>query len=103
MREDLVIVDEEHIAYANLIKSIGMTSKSKMTTLIEQLSKVAFEGITDGNVHDNLVAYIEKLTVMQTQLNAYTEAISEEISEFLDEVEIEDCSIYEGGRVDGSN
>ena len=98
MRSDLIIVDEEYISYANLIKLIGATAERKLTTLVEQLIIVADEGIVAGNVHDNLEAYIEKLMVMQTQLEGYTDAVSEEISEFLAELEIKDCSIYEGGE-----
>ncbi len=81
-----------------LIKLIGETAERKLTTLVEQLIIVAAEGIVAGNVHDNLEAYIEKLMVMQTQLEGYTDAVNEEVSEFLAELEIKDCSIYEGGE-----
>ena len=36
--------------------------------------------------------------MQSTQLEGYTDAVSEEISEFLAELEIKDCSIYEGGE-----
>lgn len=103
MNENLIICDGEFNTFASEISTIGKIAESRYNMLIKQLSRVASEGIKEGNVHDNLVSLIETMQALSMQFEFFTNAMNSDIISYLNEVEIRDFSFYEGGRVDGWN
>lgn len=103
MNDNLVVYDEEFEAFSNTIVSIGKQAEANLKLLIEQLNVVAEAGISEGSVHNNLVTFISALQNMHGQLSSYTNALGQDVINYLNEVEVRDFSFYEGGRVDGWN
>lgn len=97
MRNDLVIVDEEYQLFSQQLNGIGQQIDFKINTLINILLEVVNYGITEGNAHDNLLLFVNQLSTLQQQMSMFTTTIDKDNNLFLQKVEEDDYSIYEGG------
>lgn len=95
---DLVVNDEEYLYYKTELDSLATVIESKLDYFVEQLNYVAESGIRDGSVHDNLVAFIGSLEPMRGQLTYFTDEMSKAATDFVEEIEILDVDIYNGGN-----
>lgn len=75
--KELIVCDEEYVAYETKINSLGTQIEGKLSNLIVQLQMVCNEGITSGSVHDNLQLFVDSLSYMSGQLTFFTGSIGE--------------------------
>ncbi len=92
--QDLIISDEEFKSYSEAIGYLTQSMENAYSSIINQLRIVCETGVTEGNFHDNLSAYISSLEMMQGQMQYITNAMQRIAEEFIAEIDEIDQSIY---------
>ena len=90
--QDLIISDEEFKSYSEAIGYLTQSMENAYSSIINQLRIVCETGVTEGNFHDNLSAYISSLEMMQGQMQYI--AMQRMAEEFIAEIDEIDQSIY---------
>ncbi len=92
--QDLIVKDEEFSGYSNRIAGLSDSIEYTYQGVIKQLRRACEEGVTDGAFHDNLLAFIGSLEIMQGQLQYITNAMQRNANEFVEQIDAIDGDIY---------
>lgn len=83
--EELYIDDNNFYAYKEKLDIVDTAVEMRLTKIINILQG-ACDAVSEGNFHDNLLAYVELLGTMKGRLNEFTEVIKADIDVFCDEM-----------------
>lgn len=97
IENELIISDEEFEAYKIKMKNLSELIENKLALLVKELRIVCYNGITEGNVHDNLRAFVSVLEEMEGQLTFFTEEMGSDAVKFDQQVEMLDCEFNISG------
>lgn len=91
----LKIYDDEFYNYKTKINEMAGLLEEKLSSYMYIMQTVCNDGITSGNVHDNLQAYMEAVRLMQGQLLLLSAELGLNIDTFITEVDELDRNLYE--------
>lgn len=86
---ELYMDDSDFTLYCEQIMKIDKMIESRLNKIIEQVN-IATTGVSAGDFHTNLVAYANKLSVLQGQLSYFTLELITEITNFSNEIKMID-------------
>lgn len=92
--QELIIMDEEFENYSEELRNLETQLESSLTAIIMQLTKASQEAIPSGNLHDNLVLFIEALNGMSGQMIYITNKVKKEADAFIQEIDEIDGTLY---------
>lgn len=92
--QNLIVNDQEFVGYAESIEHLNLAMENTFASVIKQLRIVCCDGVTEGDFHDNLLAFIESLEMMQGQMQYFTNAMKKMANEFVAEIDEIDGDIY---------
>ena len=84
--EELYIVDEEFDKYKEIIDKINIRIEKRLSQIIAYLN-LACSGISEGNLHENLTTYVNKLSVMSGQMSYLTTEMKYDTDDFCSDIE----------------
>lgn len=92
---NLIIDDEEFEGFSESIGYLTASLENRYDSIVNKLRLLCTEGVTEGAFHDNLVAYVEALDMMQGQLRFVTEELQRLSTEFITKIDEIDSVVYE--------
>lgn len=91
----LKIYDDEFYDYKTKINEMAGLLEEKLSSYMHIMQTVCNDGITSGNVHDNLQAYMEAVRLMEGQLLLLGAELGLNVDTFITEVDELDRNLYE--------
>ncbi|MCM1083776.1 MAG: hypothetical protein NC393_09755 [Clostridium sp.] len=95
---NLIIDDEEFEGFSESIGYLTTSLENRYASIVNKLRLLCTEGVTEGAFHDNLVAYVEALDMMQGQLQFVTEELQRLSAEFIAKIDEIDGAVYDEER-----
>lgn len=90
-----VVVDDDY--YSDIYRGyllLNSNMNARVEEYIEILNDIYTNGICAGNIHDNLLLYIEKIKVLQESINDMTELAYKNMKLFLESIDETDAELY---------
>lgn len=92
---NLIIDDEEFEGFPEAVKEFTTSLEERYAFIVNILRQLCSEGIPEGLFHDNLVAYVEALDMLQGQLQFVTEELRGLSTAFIAKIDEIDSVVYE--------
>lgn len=92
--EDLIIKDEEFTDYNSTLENIRDSIEGELQKLINILTEVCNDVVTDGNFHTNLEAFVAKMANMKDNLFYVTEVVNNISTDLISDIDEIDETIY---------
>ncbi len=91
---DIIVKDESYSEMSTTYGEIATTMESRLDSYINILDNICSDGITDGNVHDNLVLFQNKVSTMKGELQACVSEVQELCTKFVEDIDEADSELY---------
>ena len=91
---DLIVNDADYESISAAYKELGSYFEETITDYIAILDKICADGVTSGNVHDNLVIFKIYASLLSGQFEAMLGMASRICTDFVADIDVADCDLY---------
>ncbi|GEM_PF-790556 len=91
---DLIVNDSDYESIADAYISIGTYLEEIITEYLSIIDKICMDGITKGNIHDNLLTFKQTATSLSGQIEAVTKIASKVCKGFVEDIDEADEDLY---------
>lgn len=91
---DVVVDDDYYSDIYRRYSKLNFNMNARVEEYIEILNDIYTNGICAGNIHDNLLLYIEKIRALKESINDMTELACKNVRLFLESIDETDAELY---------
>lgn len=91
---DLIVIDESYEEISSLYGEIGELLEERLNEYINIIGMICTEGVTSGDVHDNILMYGNKVLSLSEQLQSILAKIKELSGLYTNEIDEADSDFY---------
>lgn len=91
---DIIVNDESYAEMPALFSSVAETMEERISDYIAILDDVILNGVVSGFVHDNLVLFKNKVSILEGHIKTCVEEVNQLCTSFVESVDEADCELY---------
>ena len=91
---DLIVNDVDYESMSEAYTELGTYFEEIITDYLAVLDNICSDGVTSGNIHDNLVTYKETVSQLSGQIEAALGIASRICTDFVSDIDEADGDLY---------